>query len=178
MCGTEKNGGKRKISSLVTKPKSSGKRKRVRKITVKENSNSGSNSNIKNKTKEKQQNETIKKNMYITTSFTLHEISINKELKNIRRFQFILDSYINYKAKVRKNECNIMQSPEIIEAIEGKENALLQIRFDLIKCASFYSGHMKLKHMDDDGIKEMMKQIEDEKKAGIIPQADESGRMF
>ncbi len=152
MCGTEKNGWKRKIHSPATKPKASGKRKKVRKITVKKNCNSGSSSNIKNKTKEKQRNETIEKKEKATTSFTSHEISINKELKNIRRCQFFLDSYLNYKTKNRNNECNIMQLPEIIEAREGKENALLQIRFDLIKCASFYSGHMKLKNMEDDGI--------------------------
>ncbi len=109
----------------------------------------------KSKSKKKNNNNNEKnKKTRTNTTFTKLEKLIYKELKNIRQSEFILESYRNYKSKSRKEQNSAMNSPEVLAAIQGKENALLQIRHWLIKCASFYSDHVKLKNFKDDGISE------------------------
>ena len=89
-----------------------------------------------------------------TTSFDAIVKLIKKNINVVRKSQFSLESYKNYKAKHRKHVENPMHSPEAISAFHCKQNAMLRIRHHLIKCAAFYDTHVPLKDIDEDGIKE------------------------
>ena len=89
-----------------------------------------------------------------TTSFDAIVKLIKKNIREVRKSQFLLESYRNYKAKHRKHMENPMHSPEAISAFHCKQNAMLRIRHHLIKCASFYDTHVPLKDIDEDGIRE------------------------
>ena len=88
------------------------------------------------------------------TSFDAVVKLIKKNINVVRKSEFLLESYRSYKAKHRKHNENPMHSPEAISAFHCKQNAMLRIRYYLIKCASFYGTHVPLKDIDEDGIKE------------------------